>query len=125
MKDFTQFSTFLLPAILFTVFRPLLRLNERIICMHANINSTHSHCAVCNYLKMQSKYGWGWGVHHMHICIQINDENNDLIKVFMTFIYDDEMKNCKIIEEKKMHVYSLHILKFNVTERESKHVTAP
>lgn len=36
----------------------------------------------------------------MHICIQINDENNDLIKVFMTFRYDDEMKNCKIIEEK-------------------------
>lgn len=31
----------------------------------------------------------------MHICTQINNENNDPIKVFMTFICDDGMKNWK------------------------------
>lgn len=46
--------------------------------------------------------GRGWsGVHHMHICTQINGENNDLIKVFMTFRYDDEMKNVKLSRRKK------------------------
>lgn len=34
-----------------------------------------------------------WGVHYMHICTQINNGNNDPIKVFMTFICDDGMKN--------------------------------
>lgn len=34
-----------------------------------------------------------WGVHYMHICTQINNGNNDPIKVFMTFICDDEMEN--------------------------------
>lgn len=80
---------------------------------HCLIQWTHqTHACECKYTYTRTSYYYtlcttiwkcirkGWGVHHMHICIQINDENNDLIKVFMTFRCDDEMKNCKIIEEK-------------------------
>lgn len=102
MNDFTQFSTFLMSVILFTVSRPLFdcewthhthACDCKYVCTYAH---TTTHCAT--FWKRIRK---GWGVHHMHICIQINDENNDLIKVFMTFRCDDEMKNCKIIEWKK------------------------
>lgn len=38
----------------------------------------------------------------MHICTQINNGNNDPIKVFMTFICDDGMKNKNRKEKKEI-----------------------
>lgn len=64
-------------------FWSIVRLNEH----HAN-KHTQKHNAELFQNAIENvlgERGRDECVHHMHICTQINDENNDLIKVFMTF----------------------------------------
>lgn len=89
-----------------------LLLSNRFCCQHAGFNSQISFvlrvtlfgfAIVCasehqcgnKYKRSLQNYFTKsilWGVHYMRICTQINNGNNDPIKVFMTFICDDEMK---------------------------------